>query len=315
MHRHGAGPEPDVEVLTNDHWSSHTTRPYMSTIGPKQQEASYGEKPVPIHSIALAVFVLMSAAVPAIAETLRIVALGDSLTAGYGLASADSLTGRLEAALRERGHDVVIVNAGVSGDTASDGLARVDWSVGEDADAVIVELGANDALRGVDPAITRDALDRLLARLSERGLPVLLGGMLAPPNMGAPYAEAFNPLYPELAQKHDALLYPFFLDGVATRADLNQPDRIHPNAEGVAIIVERLLPSVEALIERIETPEHSGALQRVPHYVMLSLIREGGTPCRACSPALKSPPISGSVWPSSAAASPAPAGSTRKTIT
>src|SRR5690606_32840754 len=134
------------------------------------------------------------------------------------------------------------------GDTASDGLARVDWSVGDDVDGVIVELGANDALRGVDPAITRDALDRLLARLGERGLPVLLAGMRAPPNLGSDYGEAYNPLYAELATEHGAILYPFFLEGVAARPDLNQADGIHPNAEGVAVIVERILPAVEALI-------------------------------------------------------------------
>lgn len=196
-----------------------------------------------------AAIALVLAVLPARAEALRIVALGDSLTAGYGLEPGESFTGRLEAALKARGHDIVIVNAGVSGDTASDGLNRVDWSVGEDADAVIVELGANDALRGVDPAITRDALDRILVRLGERGLPVLLVGMMAPPNLGQDYGARFNPIYPELAAEHGVLLYPFFLEGVAARADLNQPDGIHPNAEGVAIIVERIVPSVEALIE------------------------------------------------------------------
>lgn len=203
---------------------------------------------MPIQTLVLALGAFILAAVPAAAEPLRIVALGDSLTAGFGLEPGEAFTGRLEAALKARGHNIVIVNAGVSGDTASDGLARVDWSVGEDADAVIVELGANDALRGTDPAITRDALDRLLARLDERGLPILLAGMLAPPNMGADYGAVFNPIYPELAAKYGAILYPFFLDGVAARADLNQPDGIHPNAEGVAIIVERFTPSVEALI-------------------------------------------------------------------
>jgi acyl-CoA thioesterase-1 len=201
-----------------------------------------------IQTLAAALVAIAFAQLPARAEPLRIVALGDSLAAGYGLESPDAFTGALQAALAERGHDVVIVNAGVSGDTASDGLARVDWSVGEDADAVIVELGANDALRGVDPAITRDALDRLLARLGERGLPVLLAGMMAPPNLGEDYAAAFNPIYPELADKHGTLLYPFFLDGVAADASLNQPDGIHPNADGVAVIVERIVPSVEALI-------------------------------------------------------------------
>ena len=207
---------------------------------------------MPIKSLAVAAALLVLAVLPLRAEPLRIVALGDSLTAGYGLESPDAFTGALQAALVARGHDVVIVNAGVSGDTASDGLARVDWSVGEDAEAVIVELGANDALRGVDPAITRDALDKLLARLDERDLPVLLAGMLAPPNLGADYAAAFNPIYPELAEKHGAILYPFFLDGVAADTALNQPDGLHPTAAGVAVIVERIVPSVEALIAAAE---------------------------------------------------------------
>ncbi len=200
------------------------------------------------HSLVYALIGLVLAVLPAGAEPLRIVALGDSLSAGYGLETPEAFTGALQAALVARGHDVVIVNAGVSGDTASDGLARVDWSVGEDAGAVIVELGANDALRGVDPAITRDALDRLLARLGERGLPVLLAGMMAPPNLGPDYAAAFNPIYAELAEKHGAILYPFFLDGVAAEPSLNQADGIHPNAAGIAVIVERMVPSVEALI-------------------------------------------------------------------
>jgi acyl-CoA thioesterase-1 len=203
---------------------------------------------VPVQTLLFAAAVVALAAMPAAAEPLRIVALGDSLTAGYGLDASESFTARLEAALKARGHDVVIVNAGVSGDTASDGLARVDWSVDDDADAVIVELGANDALRGVDPAITRDALDGILARLGERGVPVLLAGMLAPPNLGKDYGARFNPIYPALAAAHGVILYPFFLDGVAADAGLNQPDGIHPNAEGVAVIVERIVPSVEALI-------------------------------------------------------------------
>ena len=207
-----------------------------------------------IQTLVAAAAVLAAVSLPARAEPLRIVALGDSLTAGYGLAAPEAFTTRLEAALRERGHDVVVVNAGVSGDTASDGLARVDWSVGDDADGVIVELGANDALRGVDPAITRDALDRLLAHLGERGLPVLLAGMRAPPNLGSDYGKAFDPIYAELAMERGAILYPFFLDGVAARPDLNQPDGIHPNAAGVAVIVERILPSVEALIAEAKAP-------------------------------------------------------------
>jgi acyl-CoA thioesterase-1 len=183
-----------------------------------------------------------------VAEPLRIVALGDSLMAGYGLAEKDGFPAKLQAALRAKGHDVEVINAGVSGDTASGGLARLDWSVPKDAAAVILELGANDALRAVNPAETRKALDEALRRLRERKLEVLLAGMLAPPNMGAEYSTAFDRIYPELAQKHGVLLYPFFLDGVAAVEKLNQRDGIHPTAAGIAVIVERILPSVEKLI-------------------------------------------------------------------
>jgi acyl-CoA thioesterase-1 len=186
------------------------------------------------------------------ADAIRIVALGDSLTAGPGLEADRTFPVRLEAALRARGHLVTVVDAGVSGDTARDGLARLDWSVGPDADAVIVELGANDALRGTDPDVTRDALDAILARLSDRGLPVLLAGMKAPPNLGDSFAAAFNPIYGDLADKHGAVLYPFFLDGVAGDSRFNQNDGMHPNAEGIDVIVERILPSVEAVIARVD---------------------------------------------------------------
>lgn len=185
-------------------------------------------------------------------ETITLVALGDSLTAGLGLPSAAAFPAQLEAALRERGHDVKVLNAGVSGDTATAGLARLDWALDPATDGVIVELGANDALRGIDPRETRKALDAILARLGERGLPVLLAGMLAPPNMGEAYGSAFNSLYPDLAATHDALLYPFFLDGVAAVPALNQADGIHPTAEGVERIVTGILPAVEALIDRIK---------------------------------------------------------------
>jgi acyl-CoA thioesterase-1 len=208
---------------------------------------------VPIQPLRFLAFLAMIFfAGSAVAEPIRIVALGDSLTAGYGVAGPDAFPVRLEAALRARGHDVAIVNAGVSGDTATDGLARVDWSLGEDADAVIVELGANDALRGVDPKITRDALDRLLAKIGEKRTPVLVAGMMAPRNLGKDYVQAFDAIYPDLAKKHGAILYPFFLDGIATRADLNQPDGLHPNRAGVDAIVERIVPSVEELIARVE---------------------------------------------------------------
>ena len=181
------------------------------------------------------------------AEPLRILMLGDSLTAGYGLASRDALPARLEAALRDHGLDARVIDAGVSGDTTAGGLARLDWALGDRPHAVIVALGANDALRAIDPAVARSNLDRLLAALSQRGLPVLLAGMLAPRNLGPEYGARFDAIYPELAERHGTLLYPFLLDGVATVAALNQADGLHPNEAGVEVIVERLLPSVLCL--------------------------------------------------------------------
>lgn len=181
---------------------------------------------------------------------VRIVALGDSLTAGFGLPAEAAFPVRLTKALAAKGIAVEIANAGVSGDTASGGLGRVDWSVPEGTGGVIVELGANDALRGIDPEVTRKALDALLARLSQRKIPVLLCGMRAPPNMGADYARQFDGLFPALAAKYGAILYPFFLDGVAAEARLNQPDGIHPTAAGVDVIVTRIMPKVEELIAR-----------------------------------------------------------------
>ena len=194
---------------------------------------------------------LLLLAVPAAAaEPLKVVALGDSLTAGYGLAPGEAFPEQLQAALRARGHDVTVVNAGVSGDTASGGLSRLDWSVPEDADAVIVELGANDALRGLDPAVTRQALAEIVARLKGRGQPVLLAGMRAPRNLGEAYAAEFDAIYPDLAKSQGVIFYPFFLEGVVADPKLNQGDGIHPTREGVARIVEAMLPSVAALIER-----------------------------------------------------------------
>jgi acyl-CoA thioesterase I len=185
------------------------------------------------------------------AETpIKIVALGDSLTAGYGLPDKDGFVPRLQAALTTKGIVADIENAGVSGDTASDGQARLDWSVPPGTDAVILELGANDMLRGIKPEITRDALDTILRRLTERHIAVLLCGMRAAPNMGADYGRAFDQIYPELAAKYGALLYPFFLDGVAADLSLTQHDGMHPNAAGVDVIVGRLLPKVEELIAR-----------------------------------------------------------------
>ncbi len=185
-------------------------------------------------------------------EPIRIVAFGDSLTAGLGLSADDAFPAKLETALREKGMDVAITNAGVSGDTTTGGLARLDWTLGGPVDGVILELGANDALRGIDPAIARAALDEITTRLKAREISILLTGMLAPPNMGPEYGAEFNAIYPELSQAHNILLYPFFLDGVAGSPRLNQPDGLHPTAEGIDMIVARILPSVEKLIAEIE---------------------------------------------------------------
>ena len=184
----------------------------------------------------------------ALAEKIEIVALGDSLTAGYQLGPEDAFPVRLEVELKARGHDVSVLNAGVSGDTSTGALSRFDWAVPESADIVIVELGANDALRGVDPAKTRDALNKMLERLKQRGAQTLLAGMIAPPNMGDAYAEQFNPMYAELAKQHDVALYPFFLEGVAAQPELNLADGMHPNRKGVDVIVRNILPHVESLI-------------------------------------------------------------------
>lgn len=190
------------------------------------------------------------AALPATAEPLRILALGDSLTAGYQLPPEAAFPVQLEAALKARGHDAIVINAGVSGDTTAAGLARLDWSLGEGADAVIVELGANDALRGLPTASARANLDKIVASLSERGIPVLLAGIAAPRNMGEEYVAEFERMYAEIAAEHDAILYPNFLEGIPISAETVLPDGIHPTQKGVAIIVEGILPKVEELIER-----------------------------------------------------------------
>jgi acyl-CoA thioesterase-1 len=188
---------------------------------------------------------------------VRIVALGDSLTAGYGLPDQDGFVPRLQAALAAAGAAVTIANAGVSGDTASDGLARLDWSVPQSTDAVIVELGANDMLRGIKPEVTRDALDAILRRLTGRHIAVLLCGMRAAPNLGADYGAAFERVYPDLAAKYGVLLYPFFLDGVAADPSLLQHDGLHPNAAGVAVIVGRIAPKVLQLVTQVRAQHPS----------------------------------------------------------
>jgi acyl-CoA thioesterase-1 len=210
------------------------------------------------HIIVLILALLMTGAVraqapaSAPAKPVKMVVLGDSLSAGLGLQAAAAFPARLQKSLESKGIKVEMINAGVSGDTASGGRDRLDWSIPEGTDAVIVELGANDALRGTDPAVTRAALSDILTRLKARKIAVLLCGMLAPPNYGKDYADRFNAIYAELAKTFDVPLYPFFLDGVAAEKKLNQADGIHPTAEGVDLIVKKILPSVEALLGTIQ---------------------------------------------------------------
>ncbi|HXW19115.1 MAG TPA: arylesterase [Roseiarcus sp.] len=188
----------------------------------------------------------------AVARHLVIVALGDSLTAGLGLPAEESFPEVLGRALRAKGYDVEVANAGVSGDTAADGLARFDWAVPDNADGAIVELGANDRLRGLDPAATEESLGEILGKLRARHVATLLAGMRAAPNMGADYQARFDAIYSDLAKQYGASLYPFFLDGVAADPKLNQKDGLHPTKEGVAVIVAKILPAVEALIGEVK---------------------------------------------------------------
>lgn len=182
------------------------------------------------------------------AEPLRLLALGDSLTAGYGVAADAAFPVQLERALRAEGYDVAVLNAGVSGDTSAGGRARLDWALADKPRFAIVELGANDGLRGLAPKVTEQNLDDILTRLGKAGVKVLLTGMLAPPNYGPDYAQSFAALFPRLAQRHGVAFYPFFLDGVARDPRLNQPDGLHPTRDGVAEIVRRILPSVKAVL-------------------------------------------------------------------
>ena len=202
-------------------------------------------------SIAISPALLSSASAqePA-ADTVQIVGFGDSLMAGYQLAQTDGFTTQLQVALTEAGYKATVANAGVSGDTTSGGLARLDWSVPDETQLVILELGANDALRGISPELTEKNLDQMLARLQERGIPVLLAGMIAPPNMGADYAAQFNPIYQKLADKYQVRLYPFFLNGVAADKSLLLEDGMHPSPQGVKVMVTNILPEVKAMLDQ-----------------------------------------------------------------
>jgi acyl-CoA thioesterase I len=211
---------------------------------------SYGHWRPLVQALAFAAVVATAFAASVSARTLRLVALGDSLTAGLGLPPGKAFPDQLRAALRERGWDVEVLNAGVSGDTAEDGLARYDWAVPRDADALIVELGANDMLRALPPEETEKTLTTILAKAGAAHLPTLIAGMRAAPNLGAEYDRAFDAIYPAVAHASGAALYPIFLDGAAGNPKLNQPDGLHPNAAGVAVIVSRMLPAVEDVLRR-----------------------------------------------------------------
>jgi acyl-CoA thioesterase-1 len=222
----------------------------------RAQPRSYGTFVLQVQRLAALVLVtLFCVAAPAAGwaadRAVRIVALGDSLTAGYGLSADAAFPARLEQALRAKGIIAVVANAGVSGDTASGGLGRLDWSVPDGTEAVILELGINDAFRGLDPKLTKAALDTIISKLKGRHIEVLLAGMLAPRNMGPDYVRDFDAIFPALASTHGSVFYPFFLEGVAANAKLNQPDGLHPTAAGVDVIVAHILPKTEELITRV----------------------------------------------------------------
>jgi acyl-CoA thioesterase-1 len=213
----------------------------------------------PLRRVVTALALATMSILPATAaeRPVRIVVLGDSLSAGFGLRAGEALPAKLERALKAKGLPVQIENAGVSGDTAAGGLARLDWSVPEGTDAVILELGANDALRGADPKATRASLQAIIKKLKDRKIAVLLAGMLAPRNFGLDYVAAFDPIYPQLAAEHGLILYPFILEGVAGDKSLNQADGIHPTAAGVDIMVRGLLPKAEELVAQVRAARGS----------------------------------------------------------
>jgi acyl-CoA thioesterase I len=217
----------------------------------KTKPPSYGHLRLFVQAAVFAT-VIAAASHAAAARTLHLVALGDSLTAGYGLPPGKAFPDRLEAALRAKGWDVTLINAGVSGDTAADGLARYDWSVPQDADALIVELGANDMLRGMKPDATKTTLAAILDKARAARLPTLLTGMRAAPNLGPDYGGEFAAVYTALVKTYGVQFYPFFLDGVASDPKLNQADGLHPNADGVEVIVQKILPSVETLLKQVK---------------------------------------------------------------
>ena len=231
-------------------FDSHFWQGFLSSYGNLTGNVQSALKFVAVPFLSAAMAITFASVSLAQEKPVKIVALGDSLTAGFGLAASEAFPARLARALKSKGIAADIVNAGVSGDTATGGLERLDWAVSPDTDAVIVELGANDMLRGIDPKVTRNAIDTIVKKLRERKIPVLLCGMLASPNLGDEYGKAFKSIYSDVAAAHDVLLYPFFLEGIAADAKFNQRDGLHPTADGVDRIVEKIMPSVEKLIER-----------------------------------------------------------------
>jgi acyl-CoA thioesterase-1 len=224
----------------------------------RSQPRSYGTFVLQVQRLTAVVLVTLWCGLAVAAEgPVKIVVLGDSLSAGYGLPAEAAFPAKLAAALKAKGIAVAMTNAGVSGDTASGGLGRLDWSVPDGTEAVILELGGNDALRGLDPKLTKTALDTILSKLKQRHIAVLLAGMQAPRNMGADYVRSFDAIFPALASTHAVVFYPFFLEGVAGDAKLNQPDGLHPTAAGVDIIVARILPKVEELIAKVRAARGS----------------------------------------------------------
>ncbi len=218
---------------------------------PGPELSTYGHLPSRVQALALALLVVLALAPAAEARALRVVALGDSLTAGYGLPPGQSFADALQGALKAQGFAVEIVNAGVSGDTAAGGLSRFDWSVPEGTDALILELGANDMLRGHDPAETEKSLAEILEKARARHIPTLIAGMRAAPNLGPDYQQRFDAIYPDLAKRYGVALYPFFLAGVAGDPKLNQPDGLHPTRDGVTRVVAAMLPTVEHFLAMI----------------------------------------------------------------
>jgi acyl-CoA thioesterase-1 len=219
--------------------------------GGRRNSRRYGAGPRVFNAmrgLATALTVLILAAPPAAAHVPVILDFGDSLTAGHGLPANEAFPARLEAWLHQRGIEARVVNAGVSGDTTTGGLARLDWALADKPDLVILALGANDALRGIDPAVVRDNLDKMMQKIAASGAKMLLLGMVAPPNWGEEYKSAFDRIFPELARAHRVPLYSFFLEGVAMKPELNQPDGLHPNEQGVAALVDRIAPIVARLV-------------------------------------------------------------------